>query len=304
MTPEELHSRLGEGQKFVLVDTLPPDHFANVHLPDAQNACVYQMDFLDQVHVICPQSSEAIVVYGASSNSLDSRTAAEKLSMAGYSDVTILDGGIERWRQSGFQLAGQAPDSNEATVSERYLDDGAYTIISGQSQVGWTGRNPTSNHYGTVKISGGTLNINDSAIQGSLMVDMESIENINLAGNELQQVLISHLKSDDFFFIDAFPAARLEIHGGRFNQEAYPTLPNCELSGTLDLRGVQNDLNFKATLTKGIDGYLHLSAHFDMDRTLWGIIYGSSKYYEHLGMHTVFDHISIELQVVAQKQTE
>ncbi len=303
MTPEELYSRLGEGQKFVLVDTLPPDHYANVHLPDAKNACVYQMDFLDQIHAICPKSSEPIVVYGASSNSLDSRTAAEKLSMAGYSDVTILDGGIERWRQSGFRLSGHAPESDEPIDRERFLDDGTYSIIPDQSQVGWTGRNPNSHHFGTVQISGGTLNINNSAIQGSLMVDMESIENINLAGNELQQVLISHLKSDDFFFIDAFPAARLEIRGGRFNQEAYPTLPNCELSGTLDLRGVQNDLNFKATLAKGMDGYLHLSAHFDMDRTLWGIIYGSSRYYEHLGMHTVFDHISLELQVVAQKQT-
>lgn len=302
ITPEELHTLLSTGGKILLIDTLPADHFRKVHLPRAQNACVYEMTFLDQVHAICGDSGTAIVVYGAGSNSLDSRTAAEKLTMAGYSDVAVLEGGIERWSQSGYPLAGDQPDSGGNPNAERLLEDGDYTILPAESRIGWTGRNPNSTHFGTVNISSGGLHIDDSAIQGSLTVDMDSIENINLAGNELQPVLISHLKSDDFFLIDAFPAARFNIRGGRFNHEAYPTQPNCELAGTLDLRGVQNDLTFNATIVKGMDDHLHLVAHFDLDRTLWDITYGSSRYYEHLGKHSVFDHISIELQIVAEKQ--
>jgi hypothetical protein len=34
-------------------------------------------------------------------------------------------------------------------------------------------------------------------------------------------------------------------------------------------------------------------AHFDFDRTRWNVIYGSSRFFEHLGMHLVFDLISI-----------
>lgn len=301
ITPEQLQNLLSATENVLLLDTLPADHFRKVHLPNAQNACVYEITFLDQVHSISSESSTPIIVYGAGSNSLDSRTAAEKLSMAGYSDITVLEGGIEGWSQSGYPLAGEAPDSGSNPESERLLEDGEYVILLPESRIGWTGRNPNSCHFGTVGISGGNLHIDDSAIQGGLTVDMDAIENLNLAGNELQHVLISHLKSDDFFFIDAFPAARLNIRSGRFNHEAYPTQPNCELTGTLDLRGVQNDLSFKATLAKGMDGHLHLSAHFDLDRTIWGITYGSSRFYKHLGMHSVFDHISIELLIVAEK---
>ncbi len=299
-TPEELHSWLTEQKRFTLIDTLPADHFQRMHLPTAKNACVYEITFLTQIAAICPDTGSPIVVYGAGSNSLEARTAAEKLSMAGYSDVTVLDGGIDRWRQTGLPLEGEAPDEDDYE-QQRLLTDGRYTILLDKSFVGWTGRNQNTHHFGTIRLSGGTLQISGNALQGGFTLDMESIENINLAGDELQQVLVSHLKSDDFFFVDAFPAARFDIPGGRILHAPYPTSPNCEISGTLDLRGVQNSLSFKATATRQQDDCLHLSAHFDLDRTLWGINYGSSRFYRHLGMHTVFDLVSIELRIIAEK---
>lgn len=301
IAPEELHAKLDADENIYLIDTLPAEHFRKVHLPRARNACVYEITFIDQIHSICLDSSCPIIVYGAGNNSLDSRTAAAKLSMAGYSEISVLDGGIERWCQTGYPLAGDAPDSGGQPDSERLITDGEYRILPSESSVDWTGRNSNGYHFGSVNIASGNLHIDNSAIQGGLIIDMESINNTNLAGNELHGVLVSHLKSDDFFFIDAFPSARFNITGGRFNNEPYPTQSNCELAGTLDLRGIQNELTLQATLAKGMDGHLHLSAHFDLDRTLWGITYGSSKFYEHLGKHSVFDHISIELLLVAEK---
>lgn len=303
LLPEDLHTQLvdGKGHTLLIIDTLPNDHFSKVHLPGSKNACVFEMNFLDQVKALAVEISKPIVVYGASNNSLDSRTAAEKLSMAGYSDVSVLDGGIERWRQSNYPLEGTNTEHGSNEDPERLLTDGKYAILPEECRIGWTGRNANSSHFGTVNVSGGTIVLRESSMQGSLTIDMDSIENINLAGNELQQVLISHLKSDDFFFIDAFPAARLDIRGGRFTHQAFPTQPNCEITSTLDMRGLQNDLTFQATVVKGMDNHLHLSAHFDMDRTLWGISYGSSRFFEHLGMHAVFDDISIELLVVAKQ---
>ena len=43
-----------------------------------------------------------------------------------------------------------------------------------------------------------------------------------------------------------------------------------------------------------------MEAHFDLDRTQWNVIYGSSRFFEHLGMHMVFDQISIELRLILQ----
>ena len=300
-TPEEVHGWLKDNRDFVFIDTLPADHFRRVHLPRTKNACVYEITFLDQVADICPNSGAPIVICGAGTNSLDARTAAEKLSMAGYSDVTVLDGGIDRWRQEGLPLAEDAcaEDDDERRLR---LDDGRYRILLEKSFIGWTGRNQNTHHWGTVRLSRGSLQIGGNALQGGFTIDMESIENINLAGDELQPVLVSHLKSDDFFFVDAFPAARFDITGGRIVHTPYPTLPNCDIAGTLDLRGIQNNLSFKATATRSEDDCLHLSAHFDLDRTLWGIIYGSGRFYQHLGKHTVFDLISIELRLMAEKE--
>jgi len=303
INPEELQTKIKSntiGDLFI-IDTLPADRFNKVHIPGARNACVFEITFLDQVHAICSESNTPIVLYGASSNSLDSRNAAEKLSMAGYSSITILDGGLERWKQCGYGLEGSEPDS-VGTDDEHQLENGEYTIIATESRIGWTGRNSNTCHFGTVDVSGGHLHVEDSIIQGSVTVDMESIENLSLAGSDLQQVLISHLKSEDFFLTDAFPAARFNIRGGRFTREPDVTRPNCEINGTLELRGIQNDLNFQAIVTKWLDGHLHFSAHFDLDRTLWGVTYGSGSYYQHLGMHSLFDLISIELRIVAARK--
>jgi len=48
---------------------------------------------------------------------------------------------------------------------------------------------------------------------------------------------------------------------------------------------------------------LHLKSDdffFDIDRTRWNVIYGSSRFFEHLGMHLMFDPISIQIRIVAR----
>ena len=55
-----------------------------------------------------------------------------------------------------------------------------------------------------------------------------------------------------------------------------------------------------ATVTPTADRRMAAEAHFDFDRVRWGIIYGSRRFFEHLGMHGVFDMISIQLRIVAR----
>jgi len=40
LTALELKSRMDQSSDFLLVDTLPEDHFRKQHLPGAKNACV------------------------------------------------------------------------------------------------------------------------------------------------------------------------------------------------------------------------------------------------------------------------
>jgi polyisoprenoid-binding protein YceI len=89
-----------------------------------------------------------------------------------------------------------------------------------------------------------------------------------------------------------------KITEGRLTAKPYASSVNCLIQGELSLRDTTADLGFGATLTKPSENVLRLEAHFDVDRTHWGIIYGSARYFEHLGMHTVFDAISIELRCI------
>jgi hypothetical protein len=75
-------------------------------------------------------------------------------------------------------------------------------------------------------------------------------------------------------------------------------LPNFLVEGDLELRGARAPLTFPVTLGRLADGSFSAEAHFDIDRTRWNVLYGSSRFFEHLGTHLVYDLISIEIRLV------
>ena len=298
ITVAELHDKMSQKPDLIIIDTLPKELFEKRHLPGAQNACVFQVVFLSEVEAMVPDRDREVVVYGSSRVSHDSSTAAEKLVGLGYSKVFALTGGLAAWREAGYPLTGNDPDSVHEDDRLR-LDDRSYTVDIEQSLIEWTGRNPNTTHYGTLRLLRGDITVQEGKLSGSFGIDMHSLKNLNLEGNEWQPVLIAHLKSDDFFFADKFPTSLFTIDSTRKIGESL-SAPNFEVEGTLELRGVRNDIKFLATISNLLDGAITAEAHFDFDRTLWRIIYGSNRYFEHLGMHLVFDSISIGLRIVAR----
>jgi polyisoprenoid-binding protein YceI len=299
LSPSDLFQRIKSGDDVYLIDTLPGDHFAKVHLPDARNACVYEVTFLEQIQTITTDTAAPLVLYGSSVRSRDAETAAAKLTEAGYSNLCVLDGGIEAWRGAGLPLHGDAADAPDDPETRLVVTDGSYRIDSERSTIKWTGRNAGTTHFGTVGLSGGDIVITGDSFSGTATIDMGTITNINLEGDELQPVLISHLMSDDFFLVKLFPTATFTITQATLLKEPFLTSPNYEVSGKLMLRGVTADKSFLATVTRPAENELAAEAHFDIDRTRWNITYGSTRFFEHLGMHLVFDLISIELRIVA-----
>ena len=79
---------------------------------------------------------------------------------------------------------------------------------------------------------------------------MKSIENMGLEGDEIQPVLVSNLKSEDFFLLKAFPTAKFSISGGKLDEEPHLSSSNCEVDRTLDPRGVKADISFSTSATK------------------------------------------------------
>jgi len=297
----DLKNLLTEKSETVLIDLLSPEHFTNRHIPGALNVCLFYASFLDDLKIAAPDKQAPIVVYGSSPNSQDAATALEKLDRAGYEHVTFLKGGLEAWRRAGYGLEGEAPDQQDDPQTTVRLPDGQYIVDTGASQLEWTGRNPNTHHIGTVDIAKGVIDIEDGTITGTIEIDMNTIHNINLKGDEMHPVLEAHLRSDDFFFTKIFSTAVFTVKEANRIEPGWSTAPNYHVNGELNLRGVSADLEFDATVAVIDDGSLIMEAHFDIDRTRWKVIYGSTRFFEHLGMHKVFDLISFQIRMIAAR---
>ena len=298
LTPKQLIALLEEETSTTLVDLLPPDHFEDQHIPGAKNACVFFVSFLDDLATIVPNKKGPVVLYGSSSRSHETKVAVEKMTRAGYQEIYQLEGGLEAWGEAGFVCEGGSDQVVEPQVSVS-LPNSTFTIDTNRSTIEWAGRNPNSRHVGTVEISEGVITSKEGSFSGTIEIDMNSIHNVNLEGDELQPVLEAHLKSDDFFFTSMFPKATLIIEEAVPIEHGTQTTPNFLVKGELSLRGVSASLDFDATVSLADENTLLLEAHFDIDKTRWNVIYGSSRFFEHLGMHKVFDLISLQLNLIA-----
>ena len=300
ISSEDLDKKLISDTDFTLIDTLTNDHFNRVHIVKSKNACVFEVTFPDQVNNLIPEKNKTIILYGFSEKTMDAVTAAEKLLRAGYQDIYVLDGGLTQWQKNGYALEGDDPGIISRYESPWILDDCNYIVDVKESVIEWTGRNPNKKHHGTIGLTSGEISVKKGRVSGKFEIDIKSIRNIDLEGDPLQQVLIGHLQSDDFFFVKMFPKAMLMINSAEPIKDATQSEPNFEVSGDLKLRGVQNNINFPANVSSEQRGTLKIESHFDIDRTRWGAIYGSARFFEKLGMHLVFDFISIQLRILAK----
>lgn len=293
---KQLKEWMDEGRSFVLIDVLPEEFYKSVHLPGAENACIYFVDFVTQVERIATDKNKAIVVYCNSATSKAAEAAGQKLLNAGYTDVNHYAGGTVDWRRAGHPVEGNAPDQ----LAEPQLSSRTYRIIPDQSVVGWIGRGIGGSHTGTIRIAEGSFQIQRGApATASFTVDMHSIADLDLKDSVWNQILINHLKSDDFFDVEKFPTAQLDLATFRSVDGARPGAANFQLSGKLTIKGTAKEINFPATVHLRDDGAVAAEAHFDIDRTDWGVNYGSGKFFEKLGRHLVYDLISLQISFVA-----
>jgi hypothetical protein len=97
-----------------------------------------------------------------------------------------------------------------------------------------------------------------------------------------------------------FPRAFFTITSAKRIEEVPSSIPNFSVQGFFDLRGVKKGIAFVATASPLQDGEVRVEAHFDIDRSRWGVLYGSSRFFEHLGYHLVYQPISLHLRLAAQ----
>ncbi len=294
LSVSDLVALLGTAQPPVLLDVRLEDDFAVSHLPAARNACVFKMNFLQDVAGFGLRADSPVVVYGFGVHSHESRVAAGKLAQAGFTRVSEFRDGLTAWLTAGHPVAGagmsSATDSLQGTVP----------VDLAESRVEWTGRNLLNRHVGSVAIKSGQLNFDHgSLVGGEFVLDLNALTCGDIADSALNRLLIEHLKSDDFFEVAQFPEARFRIRQVQPVPAAGAGRPNLRLAGELTLRGHVKPLEFLATTGRTPQGRFAAQAVLTFDRTAWGSIYGSGKFFHRLGMHLVNDLIEVQVRLLA-----
>jgi polyisoprenoid-binding protein YceI len=282
----------------VVIDVMTPEDYAACHIAGAQNACVYEMAFLDRIAEYVPDRAAALVVYDVSGTTGTAENAREKLAGAGYRSAGILSGGLIAWRTAGYPVEGNNPQGFAAA----FLKDGRYKIDTEQSRLEWIGRNLNNRHNGRIAIAEGELVLlNGHPSEGRIVLDMASITDLDLQDDYWRDLLIHHLKSEDFFDVARFPDAKFELYRWEPRSRDIAGIHSGIVSGSLAIKDVTRPIQFPADLSPQEDGSIKVHAVLDIDRTLWNVRYGSGGLYERLGMHWVHDLISLELFITAAR---
>lgn len=300
MTAHELQTLLQSTGAPHLLQVLTEEIHAATHLPSAGNACVYELNFLDQVHAWNADVNTPIVVYGAGDGSLDADTAADKLRAAGYTQVTVFEGGLAEWQEAGLPVEGTGQSSTSPTP------DGNYRVDTDQSLIRWTGRNPFNFHCGIVKLGSGEIVLRaGELVSARFSIAMESIVCKDIADSAMNAMLIAHLHSADFFDVANHPTAEFVTDSVTPIAEATDGTPNYLLTGIFTLRKISRPLQFPALIAASEDGQsITGQGQFEIDRTEFGSQYGSGKLFRFLGKHLVNDmvHLHVKMQAVRSQE--
>jgi polyisoprenoid-binding protein YceI len=279
-----------------LIDILSAESFAAEHLPGAANFCVYETAFIDKIRVAFPDTTVLLTVYGLNDSTLEASVAVKKLEAAGYRRVQVLPGGLEGWKARG-EAIDKGADTVSQSVTARYEVDQAASVAE------WMGRNLFNRHAGTVQLGPGTIDLKDGLLAGGhLTVDMTTLRCTDITDPAQNVQLVAHLKSDDFFLTEKYPNAQFDILAATIRSGVKPGEPNYQIRGNFTLRGVTKPLDFPAVFARKAEGAFAAQARLDLDRTLWGSVYGSAKFFGRLGQHLVNDVVHLYLKVVTKER--
>lgn len=154
-----------------------------------------------------------------------------------------------------------------------------------KSKLHWVGKKVTGQHEGTIKLKDGALVLKGKKlVGGNFTVDMTSINTTDLQG-DWKAKLDGHLKADDFFGVEKFPTSTLV-----FKKIADKGNNVYTVYGELTIKGITQDVSFDLTINGN-----SATGKLIIDRTKFGIQYGSGSFFSDLGDKTIYDEFELDV---------
>jgi polyisoprenoid-binding protein YceI len=195
----------------------------------------------------------------------------------------------------------EAETTDAQEVAEAAAVATEFTVDTEASQILWKGSKPLGTHNGTINLASGTVMVMGDAVEaGKFTIDMNSITDLDLEG-DMKVNLENHLKGTvegkegDFFNVTAYPFSTFQI------TEISTTDGKTMVSGNLTIKDKTQNVSFPASIS--MDGNIMklTSESFTIDRTQWGVNYGSKTVFDNLGDKFISDDVELTINLVANK---
>ena len=163
-----------------------------------------------------------------------------------------------------------------------------YSLNTSSSELKWTGTELTTKiHYGSIDFKSGTITLSEGQpVSGKFVVNMTTLKNEDLP-EAYRGRLEGHLKSDDFFSVDKFSEAILEINGSNKLSSG-----SFDVNGNLTIKGITEPINFSMSTSDD-----HWVANLTFDRSKYNVRFRSGTFFENLGDKLIYDDIVIETKL-------
>ncbi len=171
-------------------------------------------------------------------------------------------------------------------------------VDTAASTVNWVASKKMGDkHTGQIKVKDGKVEMKDGKlVGGSFTIDMTTLTDEDLkAKPDYQTKLVTHLKSDDFFKVEKNPTSEFKITS--VEEKDGKTM----VKGNLTMIGKTEALEFPAKIeTK--DGKVMGTAKVEIDRTKWGLTYGSGNIFKELTADKIINNtFELNLNLTAKK---
>jgi polyisoprenoid-binding protein YceI len=192
-----------------------------------------------------------------------------------------------------------SPNNQKSEITKSaYLDtNGADTLIASHhaSQITWKGFKPGGEHTGMVNLKpDGIILIKGNQLVGlDIAIDLTSIADSDLTDPKMNEMLIKHLKSPDFFNVDSFPTAHFVLSGlsKTVNNGPFAYM----LSGNMTIKNITRPISFKANIDIKENSFSAESEPFMLNRTQWNVNYGSKSIFKELTDKFINDEFSVQI---------
>ncbi|MCH2034442.1 MAG: YceI family protein [Tenacibaculum sp.] len=186
----------------------------------------------------------------------------------------------------------------EVKVEEKVTDPvNSYNVNVAESSIAWKGDKKVGDaHNGTIGLEKGLFDVENGVLKaGEFVINMNSISCSDLEAGKGKEKLEGHLKNKDFFDVEKFPTAKFVVASSEVKEG------KLHITGNLTIKDVTKSITIPATLTENGNDITLKSDKFNVDRTDFGVKYGSGKFFDSLKDKAINDLIEFSFDLKARK---